>query len=95
MGGLPCRKEIIDQIEQLQQRLTSRAAALYQQLGCMRASILLAGTNGGSGIDPTDEEEAEFLAVTNALAEDFSAGADEVAKVAASIQAHVAGDSGG
>ena len=95
MGGLPCRKEIIDQIESLEQRVDTKLAALNRSLGCMRASILLAGATDGSGISPTDKHVADFMAATNTLADELDINADELATLAAVIQAHVSGDTGG
>ena len=73
MGGLRCAKEIIDQ-----------RAALEHQLGCMTASIHLAGESDGSGIRPTYEQRDAFFAA-----------AKELTSVAADIQKHVSGGSEG
>lgn len=54
MGGPPCWKAIIDQFN-----------ALTQICGCMAETIRIAGVNGKY---PTDAEEAEFVANSNALA---------------------------
>lgn len=67
MGGLRCAKEIIDNFN-----------ALSQQCGCMVASIYLADSVGGSGLQPTEEQRDAFLKASK-----------ELADVAAGIQAYV------
>jgi DNA anti-recombination protein RmuC len=53
MGGLPCAKQVIDNVN-----------ALYQQLQCMVASIQL----NASRIQPTYEMRDELLSLTDKVA---------------------------
>ena len=53
MGGLPCAKQIIDNMN-----------ALYQQMQCMSASIQL----NASRVQPTYEQRDRFLKATEHVA---------------------------
>lgn len=83
MGGLPCAKEILDNYNLLRQRVSTTLAVLYRALDCMGASIQLGAVLGKT---PTDDQEAEFFAATDSLCEELQLQADELAKLAASIQ---------
>lgn len=86
MGGVPCAKEVIDNRSLMRQKVVTTLAVLDRALDCMEASIVLGAPLGKT---PTDDQQAAFFAATTALCDELQFQADEVAKVAADIQAHV------
>lgn len=85
MGGLPCAKVIIDNLEALFASLSKMEAALGKGLGCMRNSILIEKETR----QPTYAMQEEFEAGTAALIEAFRQSAEPLAQIAAKIAAFV------
>lgn len=85
MGGLPCAKEIIDNMEALFASLSKMEAALGKGLGCMRNSILIEREIR----QPTYAMQHEFEASTAALLEAYREHAEPLARLAAKIAHYV------
>ena len=84
VGNLPCAKKILDGSYAMTQHVDTTLAVLNRQLGCMGASIVLGATEGKS---PTEQQQADFEAVTSDLWKTLGDQAEAVAKIAADIQA--------
>jgi len=58
MGGLPCYKQVIDQMH-----------ALYRQMQCTETSLTAAQLPGGNGFTPSDEDVKMFGELAKPLAD--------------------------